>query len=211
MKRGVLSTIAVGVCWLGLCAAPAQGYWITIEIEAVVDGVDDPDGYLEGQINPGDIITGSYTYESTTPDSSPLDPVQGNYWHYATPAGISLSVGGFNFQTDPGSIQFCVAVRNNNSSGHDIYWVHSDNNSSLSNGTPVDYIYWSLKDHAGVVFSSDLLPINPPELQLWDDNVLRLQGDRTFLIDAHVTSAVPDPVTFLLLAIGGLALVRKKN
>ena len=189
MKRGVLSTIAVGVCWLGLCAAPAQGYWITIEIEAVVDGVDDPDGYLEGQINPGDIITGSYTYESTTPDSSPLDPVQ----------------------TDPGSIQFCVAVRNNNSSGHDIYWVHSDNNSSLSNGTPVDYIYWSLKDHAGVVFSSDLLPINPPELQLWDDNVLRLQGDRTFLIDAHVTSAVPDPVTFLLLAIGGLALVRKKN
>ena len=70
-KYGIISIMVVCFCALSFCALPAQAELITIEIEAVVDGVGDPDGYLEGQISPGDIITGFYTYESTTPDSIP--------------------------------------------------------------------------------------------------------------------------------------------
>jgi len=101
-----------------------------------------PGNYLEGKINPGDTITGYYTYESTTADSSPSDPVQGNYWHYSTPAGIYLTAGGFDFQTDTSNVKFNVFIRNNNMSGDDIYGVESWNNLNLHNGTLVDFIYW---------------------------------------------------------------------
>ena len=33
--------------------------------------MDDPDSYLEGKMKPGDIMAGTYTYDSTTPDTNP--------------------------------------------------------------------------------------------------------------------------------------------
>ncbi|MFZ0033483.1 MAG: hypothetical protein WAK60_00665 [Sedimentisphaerales bacterium] len=88
MKAGKLLLILLAVCGLFVWPLPTHATPITIQIEAVVDTVDDSGNYLEGQISPGDIITGFYTYESTTPDSSPLDLVQGNYWHYSPPPGF---------------------------------------------------------------------------------------------------------------------------
>jgi len=73
-------------------ASPVQAEIIRIAIEATVDWVNDPCDYFEGNISPGDIITGTYTYDSATTDSNPL-PTGGDYWHYESPFGISLSVG----------------------------------------------------------------------------------------------------------------------
>jgi hypothetical protein len=198
------------ICALSFCAQPAQATLITIQIEGVVDSVLDEGNYLEGKIKPGDAITGFYTYESTTPDSSPLDPVQGNYWHYTPPAGISLTVGGFDFKTDPTNVEFCVAVRNNNLSGDDVYWIHSDKNLFLSNGTPVDYISWSLKDHTSSALSSDALPTTFPILAYWQENLLRIYTDRSFIIDSHITYVIPEPVTIVLIVLGGLVLRKRR-
>lgn len=54
------------ICAAVFYAQQAQATLITIQIEGVVDSVSDDYGYLEGKIKPGDIITGFYTYESTT-------------------------------------------------------------------------------------------------------------------------------------------------
>jgi len=197
------------LCGLIFWPAPTRGALITIEIEAVVDSVEDERNYLEGKIKPGDIILGFYVYESTTPDSSPLDPVQGNYWHYAPPAGIALTVGGFNFMTDPFNIAFHVAIRNNSLSGDDSYWLASHNNLLLSNGTPVDSIWWQLNDNTGSALSSDALPTTFPFLGDWQANVLGIEADRRYGISAHVTSAIPDPCTIILLSIGGLFLRKR--
>jgi hypothetical protein len=213
MKRTKVGIIAVilllGSFWPGV----AEGYWITIEIEAVVDGVDDPDGYLGGQVNPGDIITGSYTYESTTPDSTPLDPIVGHYYHYVPPAGVSLSVGGFTFETDPANVEFLVGIVNDNQSGDDIYLLGSYNNLPLTNGSPVDRISWQLNDPTGSAISSDVLLTDPPILDQWESIIgLRLVGEKgAYIVDAHVTSAVPEPATYLLLTIGGIVLIRRKR
>jgi hypothetical protein len=198
------------LCGLVFWPMSAEGALITIEIEAVVDSVEDRGNYLEGRIEAGDVITGSYVYESTTPDSSPLDPVQGNYWHYAPPAGIALTVGGFNFMTDPFNIAFHVAVRNHSLSGDDSYWLTSHNNLPLFNGTQVDDILWSLREPTGSVFSSDVLPIGPPNLDDWDSNILGFGADRLYGVTAHVISAVPEPATILLLALGTILSVRRK-
>jgi len=94
----VLTMGVVGVVVLGLLALPAQAELVTINIEGVVDTVEDDGNYLDGQVNPGNIITGWYTYDTDTPDSNPDDPVQGNYWHYTSPFGISLTIDSFSFK-----------------------------------------------------------------------------------------------------------------
>lgn len=201
------------LCGVGGSLPSACAALITIDITATVDSVTDDgpgDGYLDGLISPGSIITGSYTYDSSTADSSPGDPIQGNYWHYSPPAGISLSVGGFDFQADSTNLEFHMFTRNNTTSGNDIYGCGSHNNLSLSNGTSVDNIWWTLKDYAGTALSTDALPTTPPTLNQWEENVLTLETDRAFMIQAHVTSAIPEPTTISLLAIGTMIL-RKRN
>ena len=214
MKCGIILTVVVIICALYFFARPAQATLITIEITAEVDSVEDNGNYLEGQINPGDIITGTYTYDSLTADSSPLDPIQGNYWHYGPPAGISLSVGGFEFQTNPADVEFHLAIRNDiQPGGEDIYAIVSYNNLALSNGTLVEDIYWQLYDPTGDALSSDALPITAPSLPDWEQNSLTLRGGtrlEPFAVEAHVTSAVPEPATIVLFVIGAL-LLRNRN
>jgi len=198
------------LCGLIFRPTPTEAALITIEIEAVVDSVQDEGNYLEGKIGVGDIITGFYVYESTTPDSSPLDPVQGNYWDYDAPAGIALTVGGFNFMTDPFNVAFHVAIRNDIPTGRgDVYSIGSSNNLPLSNGTPVESIWWQLNDYTGAALSSDALPTKFPFLGDWQANLLVIEGVPRwafFGIKAHVTSAIPEPATLLLLSFGGLFL-----
>jgi hypothetical protein len=210
MKRGIITI----VIWaLSFWTLPAQATLITIQIEGVVDNVWDAGNYLEGKIKVGDIITGFYTYESTTPDSSPLDPVVGHYWHYDVPAGVLLTVGGFNFKTDYANVEFLIGVGNNGPSGNDGYWFTSYNNLALSNGTSVDSIGWQLEDPTGNALSSDALPTTAPVLSDWQSEVgLHIYGYKDiFHLSATVTSAqmIPEPGVTVLLALGGLTLRRR--
>ncbi len=211
MKKEIKFTVVVVffLCGLALWPLPAEGTLITIEIEAVVDSVEDEDNYLEGKINPGDTITGFYIYESTTPDTNPSVYV-GDYEHYTSPYGIFLSVSGFKFETDLTNVDFFIEVVNDYPSG-DAYMVGSSNNLPLSNGVSVDPIDWQLGDNTGTALSSDALPTTAPTLNDWQSNRLRLDGERGgYIIDAMVTSAVPEPATLLLFGLGGL-LLRKRR
>ncbi len=210
MKKGIVVVLffVLGMVY----SVPAEASLIIIEIEAVVDLVSDDGNYLDGQISVDDIITGYYTYESTTADSSPSGSI-GRYEHYSAPAGISLSVGGFDFETDLSNVDFLVGVGNDSVSGKDTYWLHSYNNLALSNGTAVDDIGWQIEDATGTALTSDSLPTIAPILSQWQSfNHLRLEADRKYLVDAHVTSAVviPEPATILLLG-SGLLFFRKRN
>jgi hypothetical protein len=212
MKTKIVSIMAACFCAISFCAKPAEATLVTIAIEAVVDSVDDPFGYLEGNITPGDIITGIYIYDTATPDSSPL-PGAGRYEHYAHPAGFALSVGGLDFVTDPANTHFLIEIVNNYPSD-DGYGVVSYNNLPVSNGTSVNNISWALKDYSATALSSVELTTTAPVLTDWQVNHLNIGGGpgrSGFVFQAHVTSAVviPEPSTILLLGFGTIALVRK--
>jgi len=150
---------------LGLCTGSLRAEIVTIQLTAEVTYLDDLGDLLEGKVHVGDIITGSYSYDSDTPDSSPSSSL-GTYRHYTPPYGINLSIGGFVFQTDPDNVNFVLQVSDGYIGG-DSYTIRSDNNLPLSNWVEVDHIWWQLDDYSGTALSSDALPITPPVLTDW--------------------------------------------
>jgi len=204
--------VVVTAILLGLVfsPSPAEAALITIEIEAVVDSVWDDGNYLEGNIQVSDIITGWYTYDSDVVDSAP-EVWLGKYEYSQAPYGIILEGGGFRFETDPEDVDFIIDVSNDRvSPSGDIYSVVSNTNLPLSNGTPVENIWWQLNDNTGSALSSDALPATFPFLDDWQANVLSLESGRAFIIHAHVTSVIPEPCTILLFGLGTM-LLRKRR
>lgn len=210
MKTKIVSIMGVCLCAMSFCPKPAEATLITIAIEAVVDDVQDPDNYLEGRINIGDLITGIYTYDTDTPDSSSSANV-GRYEHYSYPCGFSLSVGSLSFMTDPGNTNFVVEI-GNNAYYDDFYIVDSLINLPLPDETSVSRIRFVLGDPSETAISSIELPVTAPILTDWAVNYLNVGGGRSgFAFLGHVTSAVviPEPGTILLMAFGAICLVRK--
>ncbi len=164
----IAKILAVFFVVLALCASSLQAKDIEIKITAEVTYVDDRPNLLEGKINVGDIITGSYIYDSNTIDTNPSSSV-GDYQHSTSPYGVYLSAGGFTFQTDLSNVDFLVEIGDNVPSNLDFYLFHSYNNLPLSNGVEVDHISWQLDDYSGTALSSTALPTTPPVLEDWSN------------------------------------------
>jgi hypothetical protein len=201
--------LAILFCFV---CVPVQAEMITIAITGQITGVSDQYGHLENKIHVSDTITGTYTYDSAMLDSNPSSTV-GDYMYNASPAGISLNCGGFNFRTNPDDVDFLVEILNNDGiRNYDGYLLRSYNNLPLSNGALVNHISWQLDDSTGTALSSEALPFTAPDLGRWNSNVLQIFNDNDFGISATITSAVlvPEPATLLLFGIGTL-LLRKSH
>ncbi|HEU5099806.1 MAG TPA: hypothetical protein VFU22_12335, partial [Roseiflexaceae bacterium] len=177
-------------------AAAANDNLITIAITATVAVVDDHANLLGGAIQPGDTVTGTYTYNAATSDTN-ASPNVGDYWHTTAPYGISLKVGGRVFETDPQNVSFLVEVVNN-LYDRDNYLLRSYNNRPLSNGLRVTHIAWQLDDTSQTALKSAALPRTAPRLNNWQSLFgLTMEGsdssggwgDNQFFVRAHVTQA----------------------
>jgi len=214
-KRTMLFAIVM-VSALGVGETLAE--IVEISLVAEVRLVNDSSDLLEGRIQVGDLITGSYVYDSATPDSSPSSTV-GDYWYYDQPYGIFLSAGGFDFRTDPDNVMFLLVIANDHGGLHrDNYSLTSYNNLPLYEGVFITEIHWQLGDDSGNALSTDALPLIPPVLSDWESVYgLNIDGARTrsesFVVRADVVSVevVPEPVTVLLLTLGGAAVMVERR
>jgi hypothetical protein len=207
--RNLVLVVVVLALW-GMSASAAI---IEIGLTAEITYIDPYDEWLNEQFDIGDIITGSYTYDSSTPDSLPSTQHNALYWHYDPPFGVYLNANNWVFQTDPEDVQFLVAVANR--TGGDNYLIRSLRNLHLSNGFAVSYITWQLDDFSGTALSSTDLPTTPPLLKDWEQVYgLTVQfGSSPWggpIIRGMVTSVwlVPEPSTLLLIILGSLVLVK---
>lgn len=177
---------------------------ISVAITGTVRIVDDSNNILGGSVVSGDTVTGVYTYDSATPDSNSI-PEVGDYWHTSAPFGISLTVNGLTFRTDPDNVSFLVEIVNDYAPGippTDNYVLHSYNNifavsapAGMFGGTSMDLISWQLDDPTATALSSPDLPATPPVLADWQSIFgldISSMGDfgEMFLIRSDITSAV---------------------
>ncbi|MBN1846854.1 MAG: PEP-CTERM sorting domain-containing protein [Sedimentisphaerales bacterium] len=217
-------TFAIAVTMVILGAFPSRGRasLIEIAITAEITAVQDSGGLLDGNVNAGDTITGSYIYDSEAIDTEPSNPYKGLYKFTQSPYGISLATGGFLFKTDPSNVDFTIGVINDKPPLiNDIFGLDSDNNLPLHNGVPVRFISWQLDDLSGQAISSINLPIAGMDIEDWHDfNFLLIsgggdpqEGQYAFGISARVTLAVliPEPATLMMLSLGMLHLGTKRR
>ena len=210
----LLIVLSAGVC--------GHAQIITIAIEATVRQVDDDAGLLEGAIAIDDIITGTYTYNTDTPDTHPSSTVA-DYEYYESPYGTDLLCNGLEFKTDPDNVDFLLKIINDKDYGYgdeDLYLFISRNNLPLLSGIGIQYISWQLNDYSGTAISSTALPAIAPILTDWILPVgLWVRSEKIgdnynqFYIYADVTSAeiIPEPGTLILLGAGMLLLRKRKT
>lgn len=222
--------------FLGLLAVfvpvnPARAALVSIDITATISRIDDTNGFLTGHIGVGDIIHGTYIYETTTADTNVLSEV-GDYRHTTAPFGITLEVNEYLFRTDPSDVDFLVEICNDHNNNHDAYVLRSYNNlfdisvpSSPEFPAYLDnHISWQLSDfvtHTALASAAGTaLPTLPPILPDWP-SPYRLDissqqtfgGTQSFYILADVTSAVlsptsvPIPAALWLLGSGLIGLI----
>jgi hypothetical protein len=210
MKTKIITLAIVTCCWA--CLNQAQAVPIIIEITGEVT-----EGYGSiwgGDIHEGSILTGIYTYESTTPNTSTHSEM--GLYVLDSPYGMDFFVGGFEFKTAPShSGQFQITIFDNGPN-LDSYEVRSYQNAPLSNGATVGTFFWYLHGSNSTISSTDL-PIVAPVLNQWQyGNILYIWGTdvqgRGYLIEGTATQAVlvPEPLTGVLLMAGVFLLRRRR-
>jgi hypothetical protein len=193
MRRIAAATLSASLVLIA-AYAPARAEPVCIALTAQVADVDNRYGILGvGDINVGDIITGTYVYESTTPSAPNAAP--GSYSHTTGPVGITLNAGRLVFRTDPQNVNFFVGIYDGSFS--DTYVLLSYNNiferSVTIDSNTDNIIFWQLDDQTGTALGSSDLPTGPPVLTAWESNDLGIfsrnaRFNESFFIGAHVTS-----------------------
>ncbi len=176
--------------------------WRAVKIVAEVTAVRDP-LHVIPDLHAGDVITGTYVFDSEAADTASSDPTVARYQFSDAPFGVTLSVGRYTFRTNPRDVDFDIDV-SNREYGDSFSFMSRDNicQPALRDGDcvgRVGLIWWRLHDLTGANLSSDELPTEPPVVAAWESlNGLRIEGtaiDRktqaegTFLIVAKVLRA----------------------
>jgi hypothetical protein len=177
---------ALAIAWA--FSTPATAEVVTVRLTATVNAVQEQGGGLGGAVQVGDTITGTYTYDLTTPDSEP-DPSTGVYRHNVAPYGMTLKVNELTFQTNYDEVDFRIRTKDGEDWEADAYWVRSLVNLTNLAGADGVVIVWLLSDSSGSALSSTALPATPPNLANWDENYLIIEGNFGN-IQATVTEAV---------------------
>jgi len=177
---------AAFVAMLALSGSMSIAEPITFVFEGHVETVFDGLGVLDGQVQPGVKLTGSYTFDSETPNTAePIGEGQlGLYEHDQLPAGVRIVVGSFVFQSVASDIDFDIHVANDfGFAGTDEYGFISHNNE-MQDPPPAPPLgrldlHWWAQNFEGQPFTSAELPLTPPDLDVLGGGLLIIYGECT--------------------------------
>lgn len=201
--RAVTWFTTLGLILVGMLTAAAAGP-ITFDFAGSVTSVVPA---LSGTFSPGDTFSGSYTFESTTPDA---DPSPGGFYAGAI-IGLTFTIGPYTGTLGLCSSGPCDIFVQDNGFGPcasvDCYFLNViPSGPSVAGVIPTSFQI-GLNDFTGLAFSSDALPLTPPDLSLFlpffgvnfDSFAFGVEGSITSFT---LASPVPEPSTLLLLAAG---------
>ncbi len=188
----VAVTVAAGSGCAGDPTGPSNQ--VKVYFTGTVTGVSDPDLNLDGRIAVGQTVVGHYMYDMSAVDLQPDRTDHGSYRHITSPYGISFTVNGLTFETDPTNVDFRIAIHDNSRVFGDLFSVRSYNNRLRNGGLKVGGIGWTLADGTLTALSSTALSASPPDLADWEWNRLEVQGGSSnpsaytwYRVEVHVT------------------------
>jgi hypothetical protein len=194
----------IGIIVLLSLSSFAAAEQVTIRFTATVQGITDNNGLLADEgLAAGDTIYGSYTYDTTSPDTNPGIPSSAWYEFDSAPNGLSVSsVSDLNAATSPAQDNFYIAIKNNyvhTSLGtQDLFLMESTTNTS---NRPLTFtsLYFGLVDFTATAINYTALPLVPPPLgeSDWpDQNKLIIKACDPEACTAYGTASVTARVTF---------------
>lgn len=194
LRRFLLQVVVV---LLAGCAA--QATLLTFKFDGTVSSVYDPKEVLQQTVRVDSPFSGTYSFDSTVSDTV-SNPNSGSY---ATLPPFSVSLGSLSLiSSNPGYINIA-----DNHSGADKYTV--GNSGFTYGGYRIVECFIQFVDPSMQAFSSDDLPLSPPNLSLFGSHVFSIQGNSidsqsgSFLVQGTVTAITPEPSSLLF----GVALV----
>jgi hypothetical protein len=158
------------LCSLGaallLCSPhAASGQQITFDFTGVITRVDDP--LTAGPLAIGQIVSGSYTFDSTAGDQDP-SAVVGRY-DAVLRLELSVPAASYHVLASAGATPGLIEVLNDEDGVRDRYVVDvatpgQDVSGAGIAGHTLEYVSLVLRDRTTLALSSDALPLTPPVL-----------------------------------------------
>ncbi|MFC4309131.1 hypothetical protein ACFPN2_08575 [Steroidobacter flavus] len=171
-----------------LACAPAMAEVVRVKVVARVINAVDMQGLFNGKIVQGSRLTGTYVYNTNTPDLSP-DPSVGNYRPYANEARVRFATGGFVFESVQPTQEIYITVQAEEPGSAGAFWISSFQNKPLSNGTEVGNIMVQFFGY-GSVTQSTALPAAAPTLADYSTKSITINGPGlSYFIRAEIESA----------------------
>jgi hypothetical protein len=192
-----------------LVSGEAKSATLTFDFTATVTSSTGTGSLTGGSVAVGSTISGSYTYDTNTPDSNP-DPLQGSYSFSSAPFKVTATAGSNVFETDPNNIVGLIFVNDSypTNPGPDQFQFHGNFNIlPLPSGTVVTGSTTSIFIQGDTsiggdknVVNGDGLPTTAPSLPggLAPQVVLISAdgpGGEIFNIQAHLDSLTLRPPT----------------
>lgn len=185
---------ALFVCGLALSAlasAPAMAEIVRVKLTARVTQLGDS-GAFEGKIVLGQRLSGTYVYNTDTPDQSD-NPSYGQYHTYPSEARVRFVSGGLVFESAQPQ-EIVINVEPPTSSVGE-FLINSYNNEPLSNGTNIEHI-WVRFRGVGDLTQSTALPAGLPDLADYPESeVMISSGGSSDFVRAEIESVeivIPD-------------------
>lgn len=186
MKRTAL--FVSGLLLSALASAPAMAEVVRVRLVARVTSVVDMQGLLNGKIVQGQRLSGTYVYNTNTPNQSPTPDV-GQYQPYANEARVRFVSGGLVFESNQPTQQIFITVDAEEPGSDGTFWISSFDNKPLSSGVMLNDIM--VRFHGfGSVTQSTALPAAAPTLADYTMKEVRITGSGlSFMVMADIETA----------------------
>lgn len=164
MKKATL--LLSGLLLSALVSGPAAAEVVRMRVTARVATVDDPSGRLAGRVVVGQRLTGTYVYNTNTPNVSPDPQVLGEYYPYANEARMRFAVGSLVFESKQPTQGIDIRIHAPPPGGWGQFVMSSRDNKPHSDGTLVNDIQMHVQG-IGNLNESVELPTAVPVFQTY--------------------------------------------